>query len=222
MIEALKQISERFSPPRINLRDGRILDDYGDTRSAELPIAHRYVGDVKANELDKYNDVWPFLNAEDLLFYLYPVLKDFDSNPQCEHIDRYLYSLDSEWSVVEALLGKSDAVVVLETLEYLRKKHGEVANWRSLRSIKLRTAKRVTRGLAGPRRHAQQQRHCQDDVEQAAFHLAEVKSIAEGRTSPAELHPELPPDGLSHAERIAEPRITRRTRIRQDELRLHP
>lgn len=89
-------LSERNGPPRINLRQGQIRDDYGDDTWATLPISHREPRDVTRKELDHYPWVYCFLEFRDLLFYLYPTALEYERNPNCDFIHSFLYSLDNE------------------------------------------------------------------------------------------------------------------------------
>lgn len=88
------RFSESFGPPRIDLRRARILDDYGDDTWATLPINHKIPNDVTRKELDFYAWVYSFMNFDDLLFYLYPVTREYERDPNGDFVYSYLYSLD--------------------------------------------------------------------------------------------------------------------------------
>jgi len=87
-------LSERFGPPRVDLRQAQILDDYGDDQWATLHVSHRKPTDVTRKELDHYAWVYSFMEFKDLLFYLYPVALEYERNPRGDFIHSFLYSLD--------------------------------------------------------------------------------------------------------------------------------
>ena len=61
-------MSKKYGPPKISLRDARILDDYGDESHATRPIQHRVPEDVSKEDFDFYRHVFSFMEFADLLF----------------------------------------------------------------------------------------------------------------------------------------------------------
>lgn len=89
------ELSQRYSPPEVDLRQGRIADDYGSEDAAQLPICHQVPEDVTRAHFEYYGWVFPFLMDQDLLFYLYPIARVFAEDPALDCIDSFLYSLDT-------------------------------------------------------------------------------------------------------------------------------
>lgn len=109
-LRRIYELSKKFSPPKRNLQQGRIADD-GDATSAELSVNHRDPNDVSVKELEYYNDVWGFLEPEDLLFYLHPVLHlggDLINPPP--YASNFLDRFDSLLPVIAVSLNRKQAV----------------------------------------------------------------------------------------------------------------
>jgi len=88
-------LSKRYSPPKINLRDAEILDGCGDGSHATHSIDHRIPENVSRVDLDAYGwGVYSFMEFRDLLFYFYPVALEYARDNQIDCIDPFLYSLD--------------------------------------------------------------------------------------------------------------------------------
>jgi hypothetical protein len=90
------KLSNKFSPPKIDLRKAQILDDYGDESYAKLIVHHEKPDDVKREEFDYYGWVYPFMEPEDLIFYLYPMLIEYKKDKVIDCIDSFMYSMDRE------------------------------------------------------------------------------------------------------------------------------
>ena len=90
-------LSMKFAPPKVDLRKARILDDYGDESCAKLLINHKKPDDVKREEFDYYGWVYPFLEPNDLLFYLFAIVIEFKKDNEIDCIDSFMYSMDREW-----------------------------------------------------------------------------------------------------------------------------
>ena len=69
--EDIYNLSDKFAPPNVDLRKAQILDDYGDESYAQLIVNHKKPDDVNREEFDYYGWVYPFMEPEDLIFYLY-------------------------------------------------------------------------------------------------------------------------------------------------------
>ena len=41
------KLSNKFAPPSVDLRQGEIMDDYGDESYADLPVSHKLPDDVR-------------------------------------------------------------------------------------------------------------------------------------------------------------------------------
>ena len=127
-VSSLLTISQKHSPPRMDLREGRLMDAHGDENYAQLPINHCTQMDVSHAELEYYNDVFAFMDAHDLLFYLYPVLNHWLSHPDALYIDSYLYSLGTQWSLVRPLISEDDYGIIRSVFLSVRA-GGNQENW---------------------------------------------------------------------------------------------
>ena len=98
-------LSKQFAPPKVDLRQGRILDDSGDGRNAQHHLKHRDPSDVSLRDLEYYFDVWGFLDPSDLIFYLHSVLRfaqGVENTPV--YYERWSETLDSRLNqIVEDL-----------------------------------------------------------------------------------------------------------------------
>ncbi|MEL6815989.1 MAG: hypothetical protein AAFP03_14445 [Cyanobacteria bacterium J06598_3] len=113
-------LSCKFSPPKIDLRKAEILDSYGDDSYAKLPINHNQPENVKREEFDYYGWVYPFMEVEDLLFYFYAILIEYEKDKGLDCIDSFMYSMD------RVILGLQNSLKV-QDLEAL--KQGFIRIW---------------------------------------------------------------------------------------------
>ena len=108
--EPAYKLSERFAPPKTDLRKARILDDYGDDTCATLEISHKRPEDPSIEEFNFYGWVYPFMDPEDLLFYLYSVslvaddVHTIDDGP--DWLQSYLFSFDRSLTEIMRLAGE--------------------------------------------------------------------------------------------------------------------
>ena len=89
-------LSKSCGPPHLDLRKAEIKDSYGDDSHASHPISHRVPEDVTREDLEFYPAVWGFLDFSDLLFYLYPVALEYETDRDLKCIDQYLYRVDRQ------------------------------------------------------------------------------------------------------------------------------
>ena len=94
--EDIYKLSDKYAPPKIDLRKAQILDDYGDESYAKLIVNHLNPDNVKREEFDYYGWVYPFMEPEDLIFYLYPILNEYQKDNEIECIESFMYSMDRE------------------------------------------------------------------------------------------------------------------------------
>ena len=106
------RLSESFSPPKVDLRKAKILDDYGDDRYAKLIIHHKKPTDVTREEFDYYGWIYPFMEPEDLIFYLYPMLIEYKKDKGIDCIDSFMYSLDREINNLLPKLSEAEVEVL--------------------------------------------------------------------------------------------------------------
>ena len=112
-------LSKSFSPPQVDLREARLIDDHGATQNSAVTVRHRDPNDVSASELEYYFDVWGFMTPGDLLFYAYPLTRFNcgDGEPPLyferwfETVDDKLDSVlqlcsDAQRATLRALLGR--------------------------------------------------------------------------------------------------------------------
>ncbi len=100
--------SEKYGPPKVDLRRAKILDDYGWDQWATLEISHRVPKDVSRKQLDHYGWVYSFMEFKDLLFYLYPVALEYERDPCGDFVDSFLYALDRRFDEGLKLLSDED------------------------------------------------------------------------------------------------------------------
>ena len=111
------KLSLKFSPPKINLRDANILDDYGDESYSKLPVSHKRPEEVTRKEFDYYPHVYPFMEKEDLLFYFYPIIVEYEKDKtEFESIDSFMYSFDRYIEEIKSTLKQKDLEAVKEGL----------------------------------------------------------------------------------------------------------
>ena len=93
---AVRDLSQAFSPPRMNLRTAARRDSpYGDDIHADRDINHRLPDDVSRTDLDFYAHCFSYMDFPSLLFYLYPVAAHYEHDNELACVDPFLYSLDS-------------------------------------------------------------------------------------------------------------------------------
>jgi hypothetical protein len=112
-------LSSKYGPPRIDLRMAEIMDSYGDESQATHKINHRIPDDVSRADLDFYGWIYPYLNFEDLLFYLYPIALEFERTKSLDCIDSFLYSLDRLISTESPKLPTEDQQALLDGLRWI-------------------------------------------------------------------------------------------------------
>lgn len=105
-------LSKRFSPPEVDLRKARILDDYGDDRFATLPVSHQKPDDVKREEFDYYGWCYPFMGPEDLLFYLYPIMIEYEKDSTLDCLESFMYTSDRKLNEILALLTNNEIQIL--------------------------------------------------------------------------------------------------------------
>ena len=115
------KLSDKFAPPKVNLREAQILDDYGDESYAKIIVNHKKPDDVKREELDYYGWVYPFMEPEDLIFYLYPLLIEYKEDRGIDCIDSFMYSMDREISNLLAKLREEEIEVLKIALKEIWK-----------------------------------------------------------------------------------------------------
>ena len=110
--EDIYNLSGKFAPPKVDLRKAQILDDYGDESYAKLIVSHKKPDDVKREEFDYYGWVYPFMEPEDLIFYLYPMLIEYKKDREIDSIDSFMYSIDREIDNLVPKLSEEEAEVL--------------------------------------------------------------------------------------------------------------
>ena len=124
------RLSSQYSPPKVTLRDALILDDYGDESGATLPIDHHSPDDVKREEFDFYGWIYPFVEPEDLLFYLYGMVIQYERDRELECIDSFMYSMDREIRGLQTKLTSAENQILKQALQLIWDIGGEDgADW---------------------------------------------------------------------------------------------
>lgn len=142
MNPAIIRLSKRFAPPRINLLQARLDDDYGRTECIEVEVTHQHPEEVTVQELDYYGDVWPFLCPESSLFYLYAVLSAFrdfraGSRPIPDPVphlnfDSYFSDLALYWPLTRKLLSTDEIADLRQALCELFEAAPNATDWEEL------------------------------------------------------------------------------------------
>lgn len=123
--EDIYNLSMKFAPPKIDLRRAQILDDYGDESYAKLVVNHKKPDDVKREEFDYYGWVYPFVEPEDLLFYLYAIVIEYSKDKEIDCIDSFMYSMDRELSSLQEKLSGDDRAVLENAFNVIWKVGGD-------------------------------------------------------------------------------------------------
>ena len=113
------ELSLSYSPPKINLRDARILDDYGDESNAKRKINHNRPEDVSREDLDYYAWEYSFMQFEDLMFYFYPIALEYEKDSSIECIDSFMYSLDRHLPISKQRLSQQNILAIQEGLRWI-------------------------------------------------------------------------------------------------------
>ena len=129
--EDVYNLSNKYSPPKVDLRDAEIMDSYGDESHAERAIQHLKPEDATREDFDYYGWVYPFMNFEDLLFYLYPIATEFEKDPTLDCIDSFMYSFDRALPRRKSLLAVDDMAAINAGLRWIWESGGvDAADWR--------------------------------------------------------------------------------------------
>lgn len=112
-------LSTKYGPPRIDLRTAWIMDSHGNASGATRAMHHRSPDDVSRDDLEFYGAVYAFMDFYDLLFYLYPVAREFEQDTSLECIDSFLYSLNGHVPSESIPLPAEDRQGLLEGLAWV-------------------------------------------------------------------------------------------------------
>ena len=117
--EDIYNLSKKYSPPKVNLRQAQILDDYGDDTYAKLLVNHDSPDKVKREEFDYYGWVYPFMEPEDLLFYLYAMVIEYENNKELDSIDSFMYSMDREINKLQKSLTEGEKEMLIKAFKVI-------------------------------------------------------------------------------------------------------
>ena len=123
--EDIYNLSMRFAPPKVDLRKAQIQDDCGDESFAKLIVDHKKPDDVKRAEFDYYGWVYPFMEPEDLLFYLYAMVIEFSNDEEIDCIDSFMYSMDREICELQAILSDEEKQTIKNAFQQIWEIGGE-------------------------------------------------------------------------------------------------
>ena len=118
-------LSLKYSPPKIDLRKAQAFDDYGDESYAKLIVNHKKPEDVKREEFDYYVWVYPFMEPEDLLFYLYAIVIEYGKDKGMECIDSFMYSMDRVINRLQDTLSSEDQKTLKNAFQQIREIGGD-------------------------------------------------------------------------------------------------
>ena len=135
--EDIYNLSDKYAPPKVDLRKAQILDDYGDESYAKIIVNHNKPDDVKREELDYYGWVYPFMESEDLIFYLYPMLIEYEKDRKIDCIDSFMYSIDREIDNLLSKLSEEESQVLKKAFEEIWKfgRNGDLNDWYQCENI---------------------------------------------------------------------------------------
>ena len=132
----LYALSKRYSPPTVNLQQGKILDDHGIETYAKLTIDHEMPENVSRDELNYYPHVYAFLKAEDLLFYFYPIFIAFEIDRNLECIDSFMFSLDRNLPQLIRQITLEEQEILTDYLKTLLEIDGnEYIHWQTMENV---------------------------------------------------------------------------------------
>lgn len=137
MHEAVYELSKRYSPPQTNLRDAEVLDCYGDDLAPGPDVDHQVPEDVTREDLDAYPWVFvSYFELEDLLFYLWPIAREFSRDQNLECVHYFLIGLNGA-AYRFRRLSLADQRALKEGLEWIGGARGEAtgARWESYPGI---------------------------------------------------------------------------------------
>lgn len=130
------ELSKRNGPPIVDLRHAKIEDDFGDRSHAELSVSHRVPEDVSREQLDYYGSIYGYLEDSDLLFYLYPIAREYAADNSLECIDAFFYSLDRSLDAITVSLSEHDRTALIDGIRWIWESGGaSYADWYQCKNL---------------------------------------------------------------------------------------
>jgi hypothetical protein len=133
---AVYVLSSKYGPPKVDLRDANILDDYGDESYSEYAVCHYDPLDVTRKDLDAYPHVYPFMGIKDLMFYLYPNALEFEKDQRLNSIDSFLYTVNSYFPKQSSDMAESDIDALKEGLLWIYTTESDDYLWNSCSNLR--------------------------------------------------------------------------------------
>ena len=124
MIEEIYNFSKKFAPPKTTLKSAEIMSEWGKSTLEDRVIDHSDPKNVTREEIEFYTMIYAFLEFEDFLFYLYPMIKEFIKDKNFDNLDFFLYSFDSKLLKNINKLSNEDIKILRKTLTWLSEQHG--------------------------------------------------------------------------------------------------
>ncbi len=59
------------------------------------------------------------MNFEDLLFYFYPLAREYEKDRSLDCIDSFLYSFDRHWKIQKKNVNTEDRMAIIEGLQWM-------------------------------------------------------------------------------------------------------
>jgi len=120
----IKRFSAHYGPPKVDLRKARIRDCWGGEKGAQVHLSHKKPEDVTREHLKEYHDVFSFVEKEDLLFYLCPIIRNLIEGGSDIWLDNYLYNLDESFESLDESLDKEEKQILRSALETIYQNGG--------------------------------------------------------------------------------------------------
>jgi len=122
----LRQLSERFAPPKVDFLSADALDNGSPQTSTRFRNPHKTVQDVKTEELQYFRE-FSFMTPGDLVFYLSPIFCAHEKDPSLEATDFYIYSLERRLTDILKLLSGEEKALITHVLTCLYEQDWQAA-----------------------------------------------------------------------------------------------
>ena len=119
-LQEISKLSSKHAPPRTDLRQARIKDDWGSTNGASVELKHKKPDDVTIEHFEAYCDVFGYIHPTDLLFYLYPVIRETIDDPEFVGSIDFLAALNTKFERLNGKLSPEDQSTLLKGIRFIK------------------------------------------------------------------------------------------------------